>query len=432
MFILAVLICQASSLLTFQIFNFGFAENDLMASFVLQDENNSPVQVEKVIYVQVVPMMSILFAHTLLFTRIGSITIIPSKLGSMYFMFSCEGCETYISSSISITYAEPSSVVLIPSTQNPNINEEISISYSNDHDFSFTIAYLLNNEEFNFRNVLTGLSSGVAYVTFFSCGVKDLMFDFEICMGWVGIIGGITIEVTSNIYNSIMFTSDTILFLGDFLELQVSVYTNIEMNTLLTGQCELYLSLSPSVPISGITTQVTTGGYATFSNLLINTVGTYKIIIEGCCQLLFESDEIVTITGVDSITVSLPSDYIQVSVETEITVSILGPNGSDLQLEAMIALVSSSKPMVGETTKSTTNGKAVFYITFETVGETTLSANSDHDLDTIDSMSKKVYIIESMCLETKNDVCVSCVPLANIIDGQCVCVDFSIEIILML
>ncbi|OMJ64995.1 hypothetical protein SteCoe_40031 [Stentor coeruleus] len=84
--------------------------------------------------------------------------------------------------------------------------------------------------------------------------------------------------------------------------------------------------------------------------------------------------------------------------------------------------------MVGETTKSTTNGKAVFYITFETVGETTLSASSDHDLDTIDSISKKVNVIESMCLETQNDVCVTCVPLANIIDGQCVCVDFSIEI----
>lgn len=200
------------------------------------------------------------------------------------------------------------------------------------------------------------------------------------------------------------------------------------MTTPVAENCDVILTLSPDVTILGITTKTLTNGAATFSDLLTETFGTYKVLINGTCVEAFESIESITITGVNSISISPDTIYIKKGKENSIAVNYFGPSNSVINIKTLVSLASSSIDMIGTTSVYGSSSKAIFYITFDSVGETTLSAFTDIDLKTVESKSLDIYILESMCLEKINDVCVKCVSLASLNNGACICGDLSYNV----
>lgn len=212
MFILAILICKVSSLLTFQEFQLYSVENaPTLIAFYLTDENLKPVEYELALFIQVEPMIPLYILPSSKFISYCSMMITFSDIGSIYLKFSCLGCETYTTSYISNSYSEENIITLEPSTTKPQINEKITINYSNSRQIPFSTIYLLTGEEIEFTVSNSGVGSGVAYVTIFSCGEKTLLFYFEDFT--MTNIGGITVEVISSIYSSIVFTSSIVWFI---------------------------------------------------------------------------------------------------------------------------------------------------------------------------------------------------------------------------
>ncbi|OMJ65735.1 hypothetical protein SteCoe_37705 [Stentor coeruleus] len=427
MIFMAVLIYKAFALLTFSNTLFIISDYDIpVLYFNLKDENNNLIGIEKELIIQIDPMMYLLTYPTTKFISEALILIIPSAPGSISLKLSCSGCEIYTTIIIMNNYFLMNSITLAASDYSVLINQEISIYYNNIYNLPYSAIYLLDQEEFDLRIGPASESSGFAYASFSITGVKTLLFYFT--DGTATYIGGITIEIIPGSFNDIVFTTDLILFIESPLGFIFSVYSDKKMTTYIDESCEISLSLSPFASISGTTNVTLTNGVAVFSNLYINTIGSYRIQINGSCISSFESKKLVTITGVDSIKISVVSNYIQVGKEIEITVNPLGPSKTELQLDVLVTLISSNLEIAGEISKITSQGQVVFYIIFDTIGETTLSAYTNHDLNTIDYNTKKVYILESMCLETQQDQCVSCVPLANLINSQCICGDFSIQV----
>lgn len=209
MFILAILVCGVSSLLTFQGFQFYSEENiPGIFSFFLQDENSIPFQDEIIIYIQVEPLIPF---YILPFPKCYStcaFLVVPSNIGLMNFKFSCPGCEIYTTSYIEVLYAEKNIITLEPSTTVAKINQKISINFGNNNKIQFSKIYLLTGEEVDYTITNSEPSSGVVYVTFLSCGEKILLFYFEDFT--MTNIGEVKIDVASDTYSFIMFTSSIV------------------------------------------------------------------------------------------------------------------------------------------------------------------------------------------------------------------------------
>lgn len=66
-----------------------------------------------------------------------------------------------------------------------------------------------------------------------------------------------------------------------------------------------------------------------------------------------------------------------------ITVNYFGPIGSIINVRTFVTLSSSSINMIGTISAYRVSNKTIFYITFDTVGTTTLSAFTDIYMKTI-------------------------------------------------
>lgn len=199
------------------------------------------------------------------------------------------------------------------------------------------------------------------------------------------------------------------------------------MTMLVNKDCDVKLVLTPEISSSKKNMPLI-DGIASFLDIYIETQGIYSAFFNGTCIEPFESVNSIIITGVNSIFISLESIYIKKDKEIDITVNYLGPVSSILNVTTFVTLSSSSIELVGITSGYGYFSKAIFYITFDNLGTTTLSASTDIDLETVLSEVLDVYILESMCLEKANNKCVKYVPLAKLTEGVCKCIELSYNI----
>ncbi|OMJ71572.1 hypothetical protein SteCoe_30191 [Stentor coeruleus] len=200
------------------------------------------------------------------------------------------------------------------------------------------------------------------------------------------------------------------------------------MTKLFETECNVNLKLIPDVPIKGTTKAILTDGTAEFSDLYVYTIGTYKIMISGECIEATESTESILITGVNSLSISLYSIYIEIHKEVSITIDYFGPLNSTINISTFVSLYSSNIKINGTSSLYGSSSKAIFNIKFDTLGQTTLSGSTNIDLATIVSKPLDIYILESLCLEKINNVCIKCVPLAFFFKGGCICNDLSYKV----
>lgn len=211
MFILAFLICTVSSILTFTDVQIVTTDYDYPGFiFTLLDESNNEVSVEKNLLIQSDPVFSFYTYPTTKFTGTGGMFIAPSVPLTFSFIISCLGCEVYKSNSYPNTYNDDEFFEVEPSATTLSINQAVSIYYKDYYKTPFSNIFMITQEDFDFSVVADSTSSGTATVTFFSEGVKSLLFYFD--DNKYTDIGQILITVDQLSYSVITFTTDTVKF----------------------------------------------------------------------------------------------------------------------------------------------------------------------------------------------------------------------------
>ncbi|OMJ76190.1 hypothetical protein SteCoe_24485 [Stentor coeruleus] len=421
----AFLICKIFALLTFKDVILDDSYSTTL-SFTLVDESGIKVKTEKNLIIEPNPLVPFITLPNTFFTGSAEIDVWIDGHFTAYFKITCIGCEIYTTTSIIVDYPDDDFIYLISNTEIAGINEKITISFEDTYDTPFFTLYLIDQEDFDFTVAHTTVHSGTVTVSFFKTGIKKLLFYF-MDDTWSD-IDGISLQIESFQYYLIEFPSGNIKSFKDYFDLKFFVYSDENMVNPSNDVCDVTISLIPATTITGTKTKSLSGGLALFSSLLVKTTGIYYINILGSCISNFQSSETLTITGVNSIKISTDSVFILLNNQVKFTVTLLGPLDSEFNLKAFVTLKSSILQIIGTTSLYTSTGEAIFYITFNTIGETIITAFTDLDLATGISIQLNIYVLNSLCIESNNDLCIKCVDLANVINGQCVCVDSSLQI----
>ncbi|OMJ86405.1 hypothetical protein SteCoe_12059 [Stentor coeruleus] len=429
--IFVFLLCKTNALLTFSDLYFGINElNEAFLNFTLVDEKNNIINTPKMLYVEINPAESFIFYPSVSFTGIYHGIFIPSKKGEYSLSLSCSGCEL-ITEILYYPFSMTLFSIVTPKYSTAQQNQEVIIEYNCSMPaffaLDFTTALMVSGEIFELNYEFPAPSIGSISVSFFTSGEKRLMLYFSMDP-FVTIIDGVIINVYKLTYNSIEFLNTYPVSIKTSLDFLFSAFEDEEMTIPSGLECEIHLSLTPDTFIIGNTAKKISSGIVLFSNLIINSNGVYKVNIKGVCIEPFVSENFITITGVDLINIILESIYIKKGKEIDIKVNFFGPSESNITFSTFVTILSSSIEIVGTKSAKSTTGEALLQVSFDTSGTTTLSAFTDIDLKTVISNSIDVYILDSICLEKVNDICIECVPLANIVDGTCICTKNSVNV----
>ncbi|OMJ67084.1 hypothetical protein SteCoe_35847 [Stentor coeruleus] len=428
MLILAFLIFNAQSLLTF--INVDFYTSDWWSPVLyleLVDENQNLVETEKNLLIEISPLSSFFVYPSTKF--IGSIYLEFSCILDSYFYIklTCDGCESYTTGTAYNHLSKNDFIEITPSTIITNLGKEISIWYNNYFETPFSTIFLITKEKFDYSIIPNSLSSGFLYLSFFTVGKKKLIIYFDDFTSTDA--GGIVLQIEeSNKYYSTFFAVDYPITFLDPLDFYLLVYSDDTYTTFAIISCYITVSLNPVGSLSGTTTQWMDEGFSEFTNLYITTLGSYRIFFTGSCIDSFEASNSITVIGVDSIVLSANTVYTKIDETIIVTVGIFDNLNSVFTHETLVTLKSSSLEMIGTTSQTTSSGSATFTLAFSINGQTSLSAFTVYDLDSITVNSLDIYILNSMCLEWNQDLCTKCVDLANVVNGKCVCNNLSVQI----
>lgn len=207
MFLYAILIYRIAALLTFSEVSFYLYEvQKSILELILVDENLKVVQDEKVLQIEIVPMLYAFTNPSLIFTGTLGAKFFFGHAKNYYFIISCDGCEIYTTNTLFIDKENTYSVSITPQSTDYKANEEIIIDYYPDMDFRDISAFLINKEE-----IFVDYFVGKIGVTFFKTGEKHLM----VLLTWTDYtyVLGLTILIPTKSYSTIEFFNTFVIFI---------------------------------------------------------------------------------------------------------------------------------------------------------------------------------------------------------------------------
>lgn len=169
------------------------------------------VNTPKTLLIESSPLAQMMILPCAVFTGSLSTYLFIYNIEALSFKLSCDGCEIYITETIEIYLSEFELMVLVSSTVTADVNEQIEISYEEFSSIPFYKLFLLNQEVFEYNVIPVNNYKGTAYVTFFTPGVKNLLFYFDDTI--FSEIYGITLEIFSAQYSIIEFTTGNVIFI---------------------------------------------------------------------------------------------------------------------------------------------------------------------------------------------------------------------------
>ena len=377
-------------------------------------------------------LISTLFTNTVEDTgTFLNLNIISQDL--YYYQASCSNCGTTNSNTLNITtYVK--SIVLVPQTTSTSINFNIPLEVSLiAYDGTpFTGLCSLNLTESskslngNSFSIIQGSFTNLS-IWFNATGSKTLTASCP----------KLTVEKTSlpEISNNLVLTIYPLVLsyvsfnspgnISSLFNLTVGVYNysgNVVEN--IRGPYSISLSLLPNGTINGTTTLSTSNGYANFTNLLIQSIGSYQINVNSYSSLITEfNTSLFTITnffGLSSLSLSATLNPL-LNMVFQILVNLI--NKTVYNLSATLS-ISCDYLTIFTNPISTSNGSATFSGYFNKTGQITCTIT-----ELTNSISQNITFTirpttntDPLCLVSSSaNVCYLCNSNSRNIKGLCTC-----------
>ena len=379
-------------------------------------------------------LISTIFSDTVEGTAtFSSLNIISQDL--YYYQASCSNCASNNSTTLNITtYVE--TIFLVPQTTDTSANLNISLGVSllayDGTPFtgscSFSLTETSNSLNGNSLSLIKGSFESFS-IWFNSTGTKTLTGSCAQLTVGDSILPAVSKTLTLTIHplilSAVSFTSPSNT--SSLFNLTIGVY-NYSGNLIEStrGPYNVSLSLSPNGAITGATTLLTSKGYANFTNLSIQTIGSYQInatsnssLITG---LITNSFNVKTSFVLGSLSISVTSNP-RLNTIFQIPVNLISNYKTTYNVSSTLS-ISCENLTVFTNPISTSNGSATFTGYFNKTGQITCTVT-----ELTNSISQNITFTinpttntDPICLVSSSaNVCYLCNSNSTNINGLCTC-----------
>ena len=379
-------------------------------------------------------LISTIFSDTVEGTAtFSSLNIISQDL--YYYQASCSNCASNNSTTLNITtYVE--TIFLVPQTTDTSANLNISLGVSllayDGTPFtgscSFSLTETSNSLNGNSLSLIKGSFESFS-IWFNSTGTKTLTGSCAQLTVGDSILPAVSKTLTLTIHplilSAVSFTSPSNT--SSLFNLTIGVY-NYSGNVIEStrGPYNVSLSLSPNGTITGATTLLTSKGYANFTNLSIQTIGSYQInatsnssLITG---LITNSFNVKTSFVLGSLSISVTSNP-RLNMIFQIPVNLISNYKTTYNVSSTLS-ISCENLTVFTNPISTSNGSATFTGYFNKTGQITCTVT-----ELTNSISQNITLIinpttntDPICLVSSSEnVCYLCNSNSTNVKGNCTC-----------
>ena len=379
-------------------------------------------------------LISTIFSDTVEGTAtFSSLNIISQDL--YYYQASCSNCASNNSTTLNITtYVK--TIFLVPQTTDTSANLNISLGVSllayDGTPFtgscSFSLTETSNSLNGNSLSLIKGSFESFS-IWFNSTGTKTLTGSCAQLTVGDSILPAVSKTLTLTIHplilSAVSFTSPSNT--SSLFNLTIGVY-NYSGNLIEStrGPYNVSLSLSPNGTITGATTLLTSKGYANFTNLSIQTIGSYQInatsnssLITG---LITNSFNVKTSFVLGSLSISVTSNP-RLNMIFQIPVNLISNYKTTYNVSSTLS-ISCENLTVFTNPISTSNGSATFTGYFNKTGQITCTVT-----ELTNSISQNITLIinpttntDPICLVSSSaNVCYLCNSNSTNVKGNCTC-----------
>ena len=379
-------------------------------------------------------LISTIFSDTVEGTAtFSSLNIISQDL--YYYQASCSNCASNNSTTLNITtYVE--TIFLVPQTTDTSANLNISLGVSllayDGTPFtgscSFSLTETSNSLNGNSLSLIKGSFESFS-IWFNSTGTKTLTGSCAQLTVGDSILPAVSKTLTLTIHplilSAVSFTSPSNT--SSLFNLTIGVY-NYSGNLIEStrGPYNVSLSLSPNGAITGATTLLTSKGYANFTNLSIQTIGSYQInatsnssLITG---LITNSFNVKTSFVLGSLSISVTSNP-RLNTIFQIPVNLISNYKTTYNVSSTLS-ISCENLTVFTNPISTSNGSATFTGYFNKTGQITCTVT-----ELTNSISQNINFTinpttntDPICLVSNStDYCYLCNSNSTNVKGNCTC-----------